>query len=81
MGLQVIFLHISPMAVGHAHLCNQGLLQCFASLPADHARSTLCHLALTGGAAPVAPGCRILGRDSDQLYGGLPEHLAVADAG
>ena len=36
--------------------------------PVDHARSTLSHLAPTGGAAPVASSCRFLGRDSDQVY-------------
>ena len=49
--------------------------------PADHARSTLSHLALTGGTAPVASSCRVLGRDSDQVPGHHPEHLAVAAAG
>ena len=32
--------------------------------PADNARSTPCHLAHAGGAAPAAP--RVLGRDSDR---------------
>ena len=49
--------------------------------PADHARSTLSHLAHAGGAAPVAPSCRVLGRDSDQVSGGHPERLALAVAG
>ena len=50
-------------------------------LPADHTRSTLSHLAHAGGVAPVAPTCRVLGRYSDQMSGGHPEHLAVAVAG
>ena len=49
--------------------------------PADHARSTLSHLGHTGGAAPVAPSCRVLGKDSDQVSVGHPEHLAVTAAG
>ena len=49
--------------------------------PVDHARSTLSHLALTGHAAPAAPSCRFLGRDSDQAFGHFPEYLAVAAAG
>ena len=48
--------------------------------PADHARSTLSHLSHTGCAAPAAPSCRVLGRDSDQVSGHQPEHLAVASA-
>ena len=39
--------------------------------PADHARRTLSHLAHSGGAAPAAPSCRVLGRDSDQGSGCL----------
>ena len=49
-------------------------------LPADHARSTLSHLAHIGGAAPAASSCGVLGRDSDQVFGCRPEHLAVAAA-
>ena len=49
--------------------------------PADHARSTLSHLAHAGAVAPVALICRILGRDSDQVSGGHPECFAVAAAG
>ena len=49
--------------------------------PADHAGSTLSHLAHADGAAAVAPHCRVLGRDSDQVSGHHPEHLAVAGAG
>ena len=49
--------------------------------PACHTRSTLSHLAHAGGAAPVAPSCRVLGRDSDQVSGCHPEHLAVAATG
>ena len=49
-------------------------------LPADHARSTLFHLAHAGGAALAAPTCRILRRDSDQVSGGHPERLAAAAA-
>ena len=66
MGLQVIFVQVSPMTVGHAHLWNQGNCGGLPLTPADHARSTLSHLAQAGGAAPAAPSCRILGRDSDQ---------------
>ena len=49
-------------------------------LPADYARSTLSYLAHTGGAAPVAPSCRVLERDSNQVSGGHPERLSVAAA-
>ena len=49
--------------------------------PADHTRRTLFHLAHAGGAAPAAPSCRVLGRDSDQVSGCYPECLAVAAAG
>ena len=49
-------------------------------LPADHSR-TLSHLAHAGGAVPAAPSCRVLGRNSDQVSGCHPQHLAVAAAG
>ena len=49
--------------------------------PADHVRSTLFHLAHTGGAAQAVPSCRFLGRDSDQVSEHHPEHLAVVAAG
>ena len=49
--------------------------------PAGHARSTPSHLAHTGGAAPVAPSCRVLGRDSDQVSGCHPVCLTEAAAG
>ena len=49
--------------------------------PEDHARSALSHLAHAGGAAPVVPSCKVLGRDSDQVSVGHPEGLAVAAAG
>ena len=48
--------------------------------PLDHARSTSSHLALTGSAAPAAPSCSFLGRDSNQAFGHYPEQLAVAAA-
>ena len=79
MGLQVIFAKISPLEVGHAHLWDN--CSSLPLPPADHARSTLSHLAHEGGAAPVAPSCRVLGRDSDQVSGCHPEHLAVAVVG
>ena len=47
---------------------------------ADHTRSTLFCLSPTGGAAPAAPSCRVLGRDSDQVSGCCLEYLAVATA-
>ena len=49
--------------------------------PADHARGTLSHLANAGGAAPAAPSCRVLGRDSDEVSGHHAEHLVMAAAG
>ena len=49
--------------------------------PVDHTKSTLSGLAYAGGAAPAAPSCRVLGRDSDQVSGRCPECLAVAAAG
>ena len=49
--------------------------------PVDHGRSTLSHLAHIGCAAPAAPNCRVLGKDSDQMSGHHPEYLAVAAAG
>ena len=44
-------------------------------------RSTLSHLSHTGGAAPAAPSCRVLGRDSDEVSGHHAEHLVMAAAG
>ena len=59
-----------------------GITSGFMPVPsADPARSTLSHLAHAGGAAPTAPSCRVLGRDSDQVSGLCPEHLAVVAAG
>lgn len=49
--------------------------------PADHARSILSSLAHAESAVSTAPSCRVLGRDSDQVPGCCPEHLAVAAAG
>ena len=48
--------------------------------PVDHMRSTPSCLAPTEGAAKPAPGCRVLGRDSDQASGHCPERLAVIAA-
>ena len=50
-------------------------------LLADHARSTLSHLAHTGGAAQAAPSFRILGSDRNQACGHGLGCLAVAAAG
>ena len=66
------------MAASHTH---SGIRDNFPLTPADHTRSTLSHLAHAGGAAPVAPSCRVLGMDSDEVSGGHPEHLAVVAAG
>ena len=49
--------------------------------PADHARSTLSHLACWGGSAQAAPSCSVLESDSDQMCGQWLEHLAVAARG
>ena len=81
MGLQVIFGHITQMAVGHTHLWDRDDCGSLPLPPADQAKSTLSHLAHAGGAAPAAPRCRVLGRDSDQVSGSCPEHLGVATAG
>ena len=60
--VQVIFVQESPVAVGHAHLCNCSGLPL---LLVDHTRNTLSHLAHTEGAALAASSCRVLGRDSN----------------
>ena len=70
--MQVIFVQVSPVVDN----CN-GLLP----LPADHTRNTLSHLAQEESAALAAPSCRVLGRDSGQVSGPIPECLAVAAAG
>ena len=49
--------------------------------PVDYARSTLSHFAHAGGVVPAASSCSVLGRNSDQVSGQCPEHLAVAAAG
>ena len=78
---QVVPVQGPLVGADHGHLWGSDNCSGLPLQPVDLAWSNPSHLAHAGGAAPAAPSCRVLGRDSDQVTGCCPECLAVAAAG
>ena len=69
-----------PLGDDGPHLPLESELRWFAPTTCRPCKKHPSRLAHKGGAAPAAPSCRVLGKDSDQTSGNHLECLAAADA-